>query len=379
MMPTDWKSRESALLAPWAMHAADSAGRVHPEPAHPFRSPYQRDRDRIVHSAAFRRLAHKTQVFTGYQGDYHRSRLTHTLEVTSIARTLARALGLNEDLVEALALGHDIGHPPLGHAGEDTLDDLLRSDGGFNHNAQALRIMEFLETRYPHFPGLNLSREVLDAQATRKKDGTAPAPLLETQVVDAADSIAYDTHDADDAVELGLVTLEELLSLPLVADAAARAQDRYGPLEALDAVEQRRAVLHELVDFQVAELAAESRRRLESLGIDSVAAVREAFRGRDGGRGVRIIEHAPALSAGKKQLEKFLFQRVYRSDRVMTVRTAAQEKLTRLFHWYCDHPDELPPGFRGRCGEFGVPRSVADYIAGMTDRYLEWDHARRLG
>jgi dGTPase len=379
MMPADWKSRESALLAPWAMHAADSAGRVHPEPAHPFRSPYQRDRDRIVHSAAFRRLAHKTQVFTGYQGDYHRSRLTHTLEVTSIARTLARALGLNEDLVEALALGHDIGHPPLGHAGEDTLDDLLRSDGGFNHNAQALRIMEFLETRYPNFPGLNLSREVLDAQATRKKDGTAPAPLLETQVVDAADSIAYDTHDADDAVELGLVTLEELLALPLVADAAARAQDRYGPLEALDAVEQRRAVLHELVDFQVAELAAESRGRLESLGIDSVTAVREAFRGRDGGRGVRIIEHAPAVSAGKKQLEKFLFQRVYRSDRVMTVRTAAQEKLTRLFHWYCDHPDELPPGFRGRCGEFGVPRSVADYIAGMTDRYLEWDHGRRLG
>lgn len=379
MMPADWKNRESALLAPWAMHAADSAGRIHAEPAHPFRSPYQRDRDRIVHSAAFRRLAHKTQVFTGYQGDYHRSRLTHTLEVTSIARTLARALALNEDLVEALALGHDIGHPPLGHAGEDTLDDLLRSEGGFNHNAQALRIMEFLETRYPHFPGLNLSREVLDAQATRKKDGTAPAPLLETQVVDAADSIAYDTHDADDAVELGLVTLEELLSLPLVADAAARAHDRYGPLEALDAVEQRRAVLHELVDFQVAELAAESRRRIESLGIDSVAAVREAFRGRDGSRGTRIIEHAPAVSVGKKQLEKFLFQRVYRSDRVMTVRTAAQEKLTRLFHWYCDHPDELPPGFRGRCGEFGVPRSVADYIAGMTDRYLEWDHGRRLG
>jgi dGTPase len=376
MMSTDWKSRESALLAPWAMHAAESAGRIHPEPAHPFRSPYQRDRDRIVHSAAFRRLAHKTQVFTGYHGDYHRSRLTHTLEVTSIARTLARALGLNEDLVEALALGHDIGHPPLGHAGEDSLDDLLRADGGFNHNAQALRIMEFLETRYPHFPGLNLSREVLDAQATRKKDGTAPAPLLETQVVDAADSIAYDTHDADDAIELGLVTLEDLVALPLVADAAARAGDRYGPL---DPVEQRRAVLHELVDFQVAELVAESRRRLDSLSIDSVAAVREAFRGHEGSRGMRIIEHTPAVSAGKKQLEKFLFQRVYRSDRVMTVRTAAQEKLTRLFDWYCDHPDHMPPGFRERCGEFGVPRSVADYIAGMTDRYLEWDHARRLG
>ena len=196
----DWQTREQLLLAPWAMHGVDTAGRVHPEPPHQFRSPYQRDRDRIVHSAAFRRLAHKTQVFTGYHGDYHRSRLTHTLEVTSIARTLARALALNEDLVETLALAHDIGHPPLGHAGEDTLAELLRDDGGFNHNAQALRIMEVLESRYPEFPGLNLSREVLDAQATRKKDGTAPAPLLEAQVVDAADSIAYDTHDADDIV-----------------------------------------------------------------------------------------------------------------------------------------------------------------------------------
>ncbi|NBX29904.1 dNTP triphosphohydrolase, partial [bacterium] len=229
--PLDWQTRERLTLAPWAMHAADSVGRVHPEAPHPVRSPYQRDRDRIVHSAAFRRLAHKTQVFTGYHGDYHRSRLTHTLEVTSIARTLARALGLNEDLVETLALAHDIGHPPFGHAGEDTLAELLRDEGGFSHNAQALRIMEFLEKRYAEFPGLNLSREALDAQATRKKDGTAPAPLLETQVVDAADSIAYDTHDADDAVELKLVTMEELIELPLVAEAAARVADRFGRLD----------------------------------------------------------------------------------------------------------------------------------------------------
>ena len=163
----DWHKREETLLAPWAMHAADSAGRVHPEPPHLHRSPYQRYRDRIVHAAAFRRLAHKTQVFTGYHGDYHRSRLTHTLEVTSIARTMARALALNEDLVEALAMGHDIGHPPLGHAGEDTLDALLADEGGFSHNAQALRIMELLENRYPDFPGLNLSREVLGAQMSR--------------------------------------------------------------------------------------------------------------------------------------------------------------------------------------------------------------------
>ena len=275
--PPAWRAREAALLAPWAMSAAETAGRVYPEPPHPFRSPYQRDRDRIVHSAAFRRLAHKTQVFTGYHGDYHRSRLTHTLEVTNIARTLARALALNEDLVETLALAHDIGHPPLGHAGEDTLAELLRTEGGFNHNAQALRIMELLETRYPEFPGLNLSREVLEAQATRKKDGTAPAPLLETQVVDAADSIAYDTHDADDAIELGLVSLEELLELPLVAEAATRVRDRLGPLGSGDL---RRAVIHELVDFQVAELVRTSLARLRGLGIRSVADVRAGHRSR---------------------------------------------------------------------------------------------------
>jgi dGTPase len=357
------------------MHSADSAGRVHPEPVHPFRSPYQRDRDRIVHSAAFRRLAHKTQVFTGNQGDYHRSRLTHTLEVTSIARTLARALALNEDLVETLALGHDIGHPPLGHAGEDTLAELLAGEGGFNHNAQALRIMELLEIRYARYPGLNLSREVLDAQATRKRDGKAPAPLLETQAVDAADSIAYDTHDVDDAIELGLVRLDELLELPLVFEAAARARHDLGPLgdSAL-----RRAVLHELVDLQVADLVAESQATIDRLGIDSVARVRAVFDGVDGGRGVRVVSHSPPVAAGKKQLEIFLFQRVYRSARVMTVRAAAQEKLMHLFQWYVAHPEELPARFQGRAAEWGVRRSTADYLAGMTDRFLEQDHGRRL-
>ena len=369
--PPDWRAREAALLAPWAMRAADTAGRVYSEPLHPFRSPYQRDRDRIVHSAAFRRLAHKTQVFTGYHGDYHRSRLTHTLEVTNIARTLARALALNEDLVETLALAHDIGHPPLGHAGEDTLTELLRAEGGFNHNAQALRIMELLETRYPEFPGLNLSREVLDAQATRTKDGTAPAALLETQVVDAADSIAYDTHDADDAIELGLVSLEELLELPLVAEAATRVRDRLGPLGDGDL---RRAVIHELVDFQVAELVRTSLARLRGLGIRSVAEVRAAGTAPER----RMIGHTPAVAAAKRDLERFLFTRVYRSERVLAVRVPAQQRLVEVFDWYAAHADQLPPRFRERAAAFGVPRSTADYIAGMTDRFLEADHGRRF-
>jgi dGTPase len=377
MAPADWKAREALLLAPYAMHAADSVGRVHSEPWHPFRSPYQRDHDRIVHSAAFRRLAHKTQVFTGYHGDYHRSRLTHTLEVPGIARTLARTLALNEDLVEALALAHDIGHPPLGHAGEDTLDELLEHDGGFNHNAQALRIMELLENRYPDFPGLNLSREILEAQAARVKGRPAAgihldaAPLLETQAVDAADSIAYDTHDADDAIELGLVTLDELLDLPLVATAGGRARDRYGAIAGNDL---RRAVIHELVDLQVADLVAESRAAIDRLGIDSVARVRA---GAGPGR-PRTVTHSSTVAAGKIELERFLFQRVYRSELVMTVRAAVQEKLTRLFRWYCDHPDAMAPSFRERVAQCGVPRSAADYIAGMTDRYLEWDHDRRV-
>jgi dGTPase len=371
----DWRAREAACLAPWAMRAAETAGRVHPEPPHPFRSPYQRDRDRIVHSAAFRRLAHKTQVFTGYHGDYHRSRLTHTLEVTNIARTLARALALNEDLVETLALAHDIGHPPLGHAGEDVLAELLRAEGGFNHNAQALRIMELLETRYPEFPGLNLSREVLDAQATRKKDGTAPAPLLETQVVDAADSIAYDTHDVDDAIELGLVSQEALLELPLVAEATARVRDRFGPLAG---GELKRAVIHELVDFQVAELVRTSLAAIRGLGIASVADVRMAFRPPEGGTR-RLVAHPPALAAAKRELERFLFDEVYRSPRVLAIRVPAQQKLADLFGWYVAHPESLPPRFRERAADCGIPRSTADYIAGMTDRFLELDHARRLG
>jgi dGTPase len=368
--PLDWRVREATTLAPWAMHAADSAGRVHDEPPHPVRSPFQRDRDRIVHSAAFRRLAHKTQVFTGYHGDYHRSRLTHTLEVTSIARTLARALALNEDLVETLALAHDIGHPPLGHAGEDTLAELLRDEGGFNHNAQALRIVEFLEVRYPDFPGLNLSREVLDAQATRKRDGAGPAPLLETQVVDAADSIAYDTHDADDAMELGLVRMEELLELPLVTEAARAVAARHG---SLTGTALRHAVLHELVDAQVADLVGRTRGALEAAGIDSPAAVRTS-----GVRG-RLVSHGPELAAGKRALEAFLFERVYRSPQVLAVREPAQAKLSQLFDWYSGHPDALPPAFRARADRFGVRRTVADYIAGMTDRFLEHDHRQRLG
>src|SRR3954451_15208979 len=223
--PDFTSERERLLLAPYAMHTGNSAGRWYPEAPHPYRGPYQRDRDRIVHSSAFRRLSHKTQVFTGEMGDYHRTRLTHTLEVSSIARTIARALRLNEDLVEALALAHDVGHPPFGHSGEDVLDECLQNEGGFNHNEQALRIFELIESAYADFPGLNLSREILEGQRDRtEKVGAEPreSPLLEVQTVEAADSIAYDTHDADDSLELGLLRLDQLLELSLWRDARDR-------------------------------------------------------------------------------------------------------------------------------------------------------------
>ena len=369
-LPCNWQVREAAILAPHAMHAIDSAGRVHKESPHPFRSAYQRDRDRIVHSAAFRRLAHKTQVFTDYPGDYHRSRLTHTLEVTSIARTLARSLSLNEDLVEALALCHDIGHPPLGHAGEDTLDELLRDDGGFNHNRQALRIMTLLEQRYPGFPGLNLSQEVLDAQAVRAKLPTAPPPLLETQVVDAADSIAYDTHDADDAIELGFVQIDELLELPLVAKAAEHVDSQHGKL---DPLLLRRAVLHELIELQVAGLVKETSSRLCTMSNTSVSSIKEASAGSN-----RLVMHDQQIQKGKQELEDFLFQRVYRSEQVMKIRRQSQEKMRDLFHWYCKTPHALPSGYLQRSETTGVLRSVADYMAGMTDRFFNRDAAHRL-
>jgi dGTPase len=357
--------REHALLAPYAMHSAQSAGREHPEPEHPYRGPFQRDRDRIVHSAAYRRLSWKTQVFTGELGDYHRMRLTHTLEVASLARTLGRALALNEDLIEALALVHDLGHPPFGHAGEDLLDECLSEEGGFSHNAQALRIVRELETRYHEFPGLNLTREVLEGQRTRIAHGAqAISPLLEVQVVEAADSIAYDTHDADDALELGLLTLDELLSTELWSAAAARVRRRAA---ALEAGELRRAVLHELLDWQVGDVLARAAKRLADPAIDSPTAAREAG---------PIVAASQELAEQKHQLEVFLRQRVYRHPDVLAHRETAQTCLRTMFAGYVARPQLLPEGFRGRAGKTGLRRSVGDYLAGMTDRFAQREFDR---
>jgi dGTPase len=358
--------REAALLAPYAMRSADSAGRKFPESVQVYRGPFQRDRDRIIHSGAFRRLSHKTQVFTGDMGDYHRTRLTHTLEVASIARTLARALRLNEDLVEALALAHDIGHPPFGHSGEDVLDECLADEGGFNHNAQALRIVELLEIRYPEFPGLNLTREVLEGQS-RRIDKTAAAsvsPLLEVQVVDAADSIAYDSHDVDDSLELGLLALDQLLAVPLWREAAERVRSRFPHL---DDRQLRRAIVHELIHWQVDDLLAVVGHEIDERGIASVADVRSA---------PVLFVPSPELADLKQGLERFLFKNVYRHQSVEAIRGSAREALREMFDILVAAPDRLPAKFRARVPADGAPRAVADYLAGMTDRYALEEHRR---
>jgi dGTPase len=362
--------RERLLLADYAMAGAASLGRKHPEPSHSYRSPFQRDRDRIVHSTAYRRLSGKTQVFTREMGDFHRTRLTHTYEVASVSRTLGRALRLNEDLIEALALMHDIGHPPYGHAGEDALDECVRAypstgEVGFSHNRQALRIVEIIEQRYPEFSGLNLSHEVLEGQQTRaQKRAAAQRPLLEAQVVDAADSTAYDTHDVDDALHLGLLTMAELAEVPLFREATSRVKARYADL---DTGELKRCILHELLDWQVGDLLACTLERIDAWGIESIEQVRQAQ---------TIVRPNDELFALKAELEKFLYARVYRHPTVVASRLVAQQQLREMFAEFMRKPELMPASFQQRAEPYGLARSVCDYLAGMTDRFAQQEYQR---
>jgi len=359
--------RERSQLATYAMHSEDSVGRKHREPEHPYRGPFQRDRDRILHSSAYRRLSGKMQVFTGDMGDYHRTRLTHTQEVASIARTIGRALRLNEDLIEALALLHDIGHPPFGHAGEDALDECLADHGGFSHNRQALTIVEALEMRYPDFPGLNLSRETLEGQLMRvDKETMQGNPLLEVQVVEAADSITYDAHDTDDAIKLGMVSLDQMKTLPLIQEVVTRVHARHpnlkGPM-------LRKTVVHELIDVQVSDLLKEAFAFLAKFDGCGAGDLRKAsFR----------IGPGPVLGAQKEELEAFLYATVYRHPKLMTVRTIAQDRLRQMFFKYVSDPSLLPKSFQARIEVVGRAVGVGDYLAGMTDRFCDSQFHRQI-
>jgi len=373
MTRQEFEQRERRLLAPYAAKSAESQGRAHPEPEHAYRTAYQRDRDRVVHSTAFRRLEYKTQVFLTHEGDYFRTRLTHTLEVTQIARTLARALNLNEDLVEAVALAHDLGHTPFGHSGEEALAELMRDHGGFEHNRQGVRIVDYLEHPYPGFPGLNLTYEVRECIAKHATSYDHPAasefapgpPPLEGQIVELADSIAYDSHDLDDALAMEIMSAEDLEGLNIFRQAAA---DFAASLADLSLDQRIRRIAKLLIDLMVTDAIVTSTDAIGASGVRSVADVRRA----DG----RLIGLSPPLQPKVRQLEEFLLARVYGHERVARRMTEAKRVVARLFEAYRDNPHQLPPAYQKRAKEEGLERAISDYVAGMTDRFAQAEYQR---
>jgi len=366
----DFEAREAAALAPYAMRSRDSRGRRHPEPEHSFRMVFQRDRDRIIHSTAFRRLEYKTQVFVNHEGDYYRTRLTHTMEAAQVTRTLARALGLNEDLAEAVALAHDLGHTPFGHAGERTLDRLMAPHGGFEHNAQSLRIVDLLEERYPAFRGLNLSwelREGIVKHSTRydrpqvAEFDASLAPCLEAQVVDFTDEIAYNAHDIDDGLKSGMLDPEELRAGAALWSEAMDVVTRAAPSAPAHVVHYQ--AVRRVIDRMVTDLIESLLARLRAERIDSIDAVRRVK--------PRLVEFSPEMTAANRELKAFLYDRLYTHHRVTRMTQKADRIMTALFEVYMAEPRQLPPHVTRRAREEREPmaRVIADYIAGMTDRF----------
>ena len=352
-----WQARERLLLAPFAMFSAQSAGREHSEPQHNYRGPFQRDRDRILHSSAFRRLSGKMQVFTGDMGDYHRTRLTHTNEVASLARTIGRTLRLNEDLIEAMALLHDIGHPPFGHCGEDALQACVKDFGGFSHNAFAIELATRIEQRYTSYSGLNLTREVLSGQQFRSHKDSGIVQMLEIQVVDSADSIAYDAHDLDDALKLGLLNWQQLSGLGLVQRARQLA-----PLDQSSSSNRRQMLVHTLIDIQMDNFLQYSMGLLTEASQLDCKAVQEV--------GIQL-KMSPEMQSDKEELEAFLFEHVYRHPNLVEVRLRAATRLNQLYRLLKAYPQRLPERFQKWAAEWGVEHTVAVYLAGMTDRFCD--------
>ncbi|HEX9933170.1 MAG TPA: deoxyguanosinetriphosphate triphosphohydrolase [Allosphingosinicella sp.] len=379
-------------MNPRAVYASDPAksrGRLHPEPGGATRGPrdaFQRDRDRIIHSVPFRRLRHKTQVFVAPDGDHFRVRLTHSLEVAQIGRTIARALGLNEDLTEALCLAHDIGHPPFGHAGEKALQRAMEGAGGFDHNAHTIRVLSTLETPYPTHPGLNLSWETLEGLAKHNGPVATPPwalaeadaafpldlrswPSLEAQVAAIADDIAYDNHDIDDGIRAGLFTLDDLMEVPLAARCWAGVRARYPQV-----AEQR--LLPELVRDQIGlmvnDVIEETRRRAGKAGVASADDVRSAGRA--------LAGFSEAMAADERALKTFLYARMYNAPQNLALAGEAGRVLARLYECYLGDPALLPPEWRpDGLDETAARRRIGDFIAGMTDRYAIRRHGELVG
>jgi dGTPase len=381
-----------------AIYAADpgeSRGRRHREPASPTRNAFRRDCDRVIHATAFRRLKHKTQVFIFHEGDHYRTRLTHTLEVAQIARALARALRLDEDLSEALALAHDLGHPPFGHAGERALDACLREHGGFDHNAQTLRIVTELERRYPDFDGLNLTWETLEGIVKHNGPLTATsgAPIgryrahglpeairnynavqdlelwshasAEAQAAAIADDIAYDAHDIDDGLRANLFAIEDIASVPLVGGLVAAIRLEYPKLEPERLVHE---LVRRLIGVMVEDVIAETQRRLQETKPQSAADVRRAER--------PVVGFSPAMAQSDASIKGFLYPRMYHHARIERVMTDAGQVVRDLFDHYRRKPEDMPAEWGSGAGDHARVRGIADFVGGMTDRYALIEHAR---
>jgi len=364
----DLERQEVELLAPYAMKSCDSRGREYPEEEHPYRTAYQRDRDRVIHTTAFRRLEYKTQVFIITEGDYYRTRLTHTIEVAQIGRTIARALRANEDLTEAICLAHDLGHGPFGHSGEEALNTLMEGHGGFDHNHQSLRIVEKLERRFASFNGLNLSWEVREGILKHESEydrGTAFAfdpdkrGTLECQIVNVADEIAYSTADLDDGLRSGMITLNQLGELTLWQEVSAELD--IDPQAGFSEMDRHRAI-RRLVGKEVTDVVQATDETLRAGKVQSVDDVRALPS--------NVVTHSEAFQPKNRELKDFLYKNMYRHWRVMRMANKANRFLTQLFNLYVAEPWLLPSQTQAHLKDEALHRVTCDYIAGMTDRYV---------
>lgn len=367
------EANEIATLAPYACFASRSRGRIHAEQESAHRTAFQKDRDRVIHTSAFRRLEYKTQVFVNTQGDYYRTRLTHTLEVAQAGTSIARALGLNEDLTETIALAHDLGHPPFGHAGERSLDRLTQNIGGFDHNEQSLRIVTELERRYRAFPGLNLSWETLEGIMKHETEYDLPdaawepdkQPSLEAQVVNIADELAYNAHDLDDGLRSGHLTPAGIAEVPIIGSLMSELQIEPARLSTM----QRYELIRELLGLMITDSVTHTSAVLEQHGVEDIQQVRDAP--------AKLVGNSPALQAQLKELKQYLFEHFYFHYRLIRMTRKADHILERIFAAYLDEPDMLPFDVQRQVEELGIELAVTDYLAGMTDRYAG-DEYRRL-
>jgi len=363
----------TSMLAAYAYSPNISLGREHPEPDHHFRTVFERDRDRVVHSTAFRRLVNKTQVFPSPTNDHHRTRITHTLEVAQISRVVARQLGLEEDLTESVALAHDLGHPPFGHAGEDELRELMKDHGGFEHNLHALRIVTALEYRYPGFPGLNLTWEVREAFAHHSKSSdksiinymSVGQPFLEAQVADEVDSLAYNAHDIEDALTAGLISEADVMDIRIWRQTY---NDIIRQFPSIPVGTRVPTIVRKLIDSQVKDLIIQSRENIKQERIDSIEAVRKCSR--------LVVGMSAQMRELRLELEHFLHRQVYKHTRVQRMAQKGRRIIRRLFQEFLACPLLLPTRYREKLEILPPHRVICDYLAGMTDRFAKLEYVR---